>query len=176
MYTFYGYITPYLEQILDMSTVETSTTLMVYGGFCLLSNILAGWIDTRFGIKALLVTFLMQAAVLFGLFVVQGSMPVALILVFCLATLMYLSSVPCVSLFMRVARRRHPKALTLASSLEPMAFNVGISFGTAVGGWVASQAGIAHEGAMGAALALIAFALVLATIRCSQKQKTAPAV
>lgn len=176
VYTFYGYITPYLEQILDMSTVETSTTLMVYGGFCLLSNILAGWIDTRFGIKALLVTFLMQAAVLFGLFVVQGSMPVALVLVFCLATLMYLSSVPCVSLFMRVARRRHPKALTLASSLEPMTFNVGISFGTAVGGWVAAQASIAHEGAMGAALALIAFALVLATIRCSQKQKTAPAV
>lgn len=174
VYTFYGYITPYLEHILGMKTFEASTTLMVYGGFCLFSNILGGWIDARFGIKALLVTFALQAAVLFGLFAVQGFTPLALALIFCLATLMYLSSVPCISLFMRVARKRHPKALTLASSLEPMAFNVGISFGTAIGGWVAARVGIAYEGAMGAVLGVVAFALVLATIKLSQRQQTAP--
>lgn len=45
----------------------------------------------------------------------------------------YVLSVPCISMFMRVARQRHPKAMVLASSVEPTAFNIGISFGTAVG-------------------------------------------
>ena len=53
-----------------MGTVEASTTLMVYGVFCLVSNILGGWIDARFGMKALLVTFVLQAAALLGLFAV----------------------------------------------------------------------------------------------------------
>ena len=53
-----------------MGTVEASTTLMAYGVFCLISNILGGWIDARFGMKALLVTFVLQAAALFGLFAV----------------------------------------------------------------------------------------------------------
>ena len=53
-----------------MGTVEASTTLMAYGVFCLISNILGGWIDARFGMKALLVTFVLQAAALLGLFAV----------------------------------------------------------------------------------------------------------
>ena len=52
--------------------------------------------------------------------------------------LMYLFSVSCITHFMDVARSRHPKSMVLASSVEPMAFNVGISFGTAVGGAVVS--------------------------------------
>lgn len=49
VYVFYGYVTPYLEQMLGMDTVQASTTLMAYGVFCLISNILGGWIDARFG-------------------------------------------------------------------------------------------------------------------------------
>ena len=55
-----------------MGTVEASTTLMAYGVFCLISNILGGWIDARFGMKALLVTFVLQAAALLGLFAVDA--------------------------------------------------------------------------------------------------------
>ena len=182
VYVFYGYVTPYLEQVLGMGTVQASTTLMAYGAFCLISNILGGWIDARFGMKALLVTFVLQAAALFGLFLFSsmrvvlppnapaaplegdggagGTMPLALVFVFSLALLMYLFSVSCITHFMDVARSRHPKSMVLASSVEPMAFNVGISFGTAVGGAVVSSAGIAYVGAVGAAFSLVAWALV----------------
>ncbi|MDD6533091.1 MAG: hypothetical protein PUF21_03550 [Collinsella sp.] len=37
-----------------------------------------------------------------------------------LALLMYLFSVSCITHFMDVARRRHPKSIVLASSVEPM--------------------------------------------------------
>lgn len=165
VYVFYGYVTPYLEDVLGMGTVQASTTLMFYGVFCLISNILGGWIDARFGMKALIVTFLLQAATLAGLYAVGSAMPAGLVFVFAVALLMYLFSVSCITHFMDVARRRHPKAMVLASSIEPMAFNIGISFGTAVGGAVVSGIGIAHVGLVGAAFALVACALVAVTIK-----------
>lgn len=171
VYVFYGYVTPYLEQMLGMGTVQASTTLMVYGVFCLISNILGGWIDARFGMKALLVTFVLQAAALLGLFAVGGTMPLALVFVFSLALLMYLFSVSCITHFMDVARSRHPKSMVLASSVEPMAFNVGISFGTAVGGAVVSSVGIAYVGAVGAAFSLVAWALTLVTIKLARWER-----
>ena len=171
VYVFYGYVTPYLEQVLGMGTVEASTTLMAYGVFCLISNILGGWIDARFGMKALLVTFVLQAAALLGLFAVGGTMPLAPVFVFSLALLMYLFSVSCITHFMDVARSRHPKSMVLASSVEPMAFNVGISFGTAVGGAVVSSVGIAYVGAVGAAFSLVAWAFTLVTIKLARWER-----
>ena len=164
VYVFYGYVTPYLEQVLGMGTVQASTTLMAYGVFCLVSNILGGWIDARFGMKA-------QAAALLGLFAVGDTMPLALVFVFSLALLMYLFSVSCITHFMDVARSRHPKSMVLASSVEPMAFNVGISFGTAVGGAVVSSVGIAYVGAVGAAFSLVAWALTLVTIKLARWER-----
>ena len=164
VYVFYGYVTPYLEKILGMGTYEASTTLMVYGVFCLLSNILGGWVDSRFGMKALLVTFVLQGLALLGLYA-SGSSIAAFVPLFAVATLMYIFSVACITLFMRIARTRHPKATVLASSLEPMAFNVGISFGTAVGGAVVGGVGIALTPVVGAAFAVVAWVLTAVTIK-----------
>ena len=121
--------------------------------------------------KALLVTFVLQAAALLGLFAVGGTMPLALVFIFSLALLMYLFSVSCITHFMDVARSRHPKSMVLASSVEPMAFNVGISFGTAVGGAVVSSIGIAYVGAVGAAFSLVAWALTLVTIKLARWER-----
>ena len=156
VYTFYGYVTPYLEQVLGMGTAAASATLVGYGVVCFLSNLLGGWVDARFGIRALVVVFALQAAVLLGIWLAGSNVTVAIALILALGLLMYLASVPCVSMFMGTATRLHPKALTLASSLEPLSFNVGISFGTAVGGFVVAGPGIAQAGVVGAALALVA--------------------
>lgn len=168
-YVFYGYVSPYLEQVLGMSTAGVSTTLMAYGAVCLVSNFLGGVIDARWGIGALRITFVLQALALAALWLVGGAMPWALVVIMLVALLMYLSSVACISLFMEIAGRRHPKALTLASSLEPMAFNIGISFGTAVGGMVVAGPGIAQVGWVGALLALAACALVQLTMSLAAK-------
>ena len=52
-----------------------------------------------------------------------------------------------------------------------MAFNVGISFGTAVGGAVVSSIGIAYVGAVGAAFSLVAWALTLVTIKLARWER-----
>lgn len=164
VYVFYGYVTPYLEQVLGLSPMGASAALMGYGVVCFFSNLLSGWVDARFGMRALVVTFPILAALLFGLWALGPAMPAALMVVMGIALLMYVASVPCISAFMETARRSHPKALTLASSLEPMSFNIGIAFGTAVGGAVVSGPGIASVGLVGGAFALVALALVVVTL------------
>ena len=163
VYVFYGYITPYLETVLGMDALGASSVLMAYGVACFFSNLISGWIDGRLGMKALVATFPVQAALLFALWALGGAMPAALAPVLLVGLTMYFVSVPCISLFMRVARTSHPKALTLASSLEPMSFNCGIAFGTAVGGAVVSGPGLAQVGLVGGAFSLVACALVVIT-------------
>lgn len=161
VYVFYGYISPYLESFLGMDAFSTSAVLMAYGVVCFFSNLLSGWADSRFGIRALVPSFIVQAILLLALWLVGTSFPVALAPVLLIGLSMYVVSVPCVSLFMRVARQRHPKALTLASSLEPMSFNCGIAFGTAVGGVVVSGPGLGAVGLVGGAFSFVACALVI---------------
>ena len=64
VYVFYGYVTPYLEQVLGMGTVEASTTLMAYGVFCLISKTFAG-----LGFSAMVPMFKYMGAVLLALFI-----------------------------------------------------------------------------------------------------------
>lgn len=170
--TFYGYVTPYMEQVLGMDAVAVSGALVVYGVITFGSNLLSGWVDMRFGLKALVVVFLAQAAILAGLYVVGSSMPAALVLVMLVGLVMYVASIPSVSHFMDVARRRYPKALTLASSLEPLSFNVGIAFGTFVGGVVVSGPGIGAVGLVGAVLAVAAAALVGVTLALTKHEES----
>ena len=171
VYTFYGYVTPYMEQVLGMDAVAVSGALVVYGVVTFGSNLLSGWTDMRFGIKALVVVFLGQAAILAWLYAVGSTMPVALVLVMLVGLVMYVASIPSVSHFMDVARRCYPKALTLASSLEPLSFNVGIAFGTFVGGLVVSGPGIRAVGLMGAVLAVVAAARVVVTLMLSRREE-----
>ena len=169
VYVFYGYITPYLEQVLGMDTAAASATLMVYGLMTLVSNLAAGWLDARFGMRTLLVAFPVQAALLVLLSLVGSAMPAALVVVMAIGLSMYLLSVPVIGLFMKIVAVRHPKALTLASSLEPMAFNVGIAFGAAVGGAVVMGPGMGATGYVGAVFSLAACGLAALTMRLGRR-------
>ena len=168
VYVFYGFITPYLEQVLGMDTMAASATLMVFGGICLISNLAGGWVDTRFGMPAIPVIFVLLAITLAAVSLANGAMPASVALVFAIALLMYSFSIACITLFMRIAHERHPKALTLATSIEPLSFNIGISFGSAVGGVVIAGPGIICCGYVGAVFALVAAVLTVGVIAFSK--------
>ena len=171
VYTFYGYITPYLQDVLGFDAVGASGILMAYGCVCLVSNLASGWLASRFGMKALRVTFPVQAVLLLALFLLGSRRVPAVAAIMCVAFAMYLTSTPCIAMFLDVATREYPKALTMASSLEPMAFNVGIAFGTVVGGIVVAGPGLAYVGIVGSAFSLVALVLVLFTMRLVKRGK-----
>ena len=168
---FYAFITPFLEQVAGLSALQASGALMTYGVMCIISNMLSGIVDARVGMKGLVPVFLVQAGLLFALYLLAGAMPATLLVILGIGISMYVLSVPCISMFMRVARHRHPKAMMLASSVEPTAFNIGISFGTAVGSAVVAGPGMTSAGLVGACFSLIALALTLVTMRIDRRRK-----
>lgn len=171
VYVFYAFITPFLEQVAGLSALQASGALMAYGVMCIISNMLSGIVDARVGMKGLVPVFLVQAGLLFALYLLAGAMPATLLVILGIGISMYVLSVPCISMFMRVARHRHPKAMMLASSVEPTAFNIGISFGTAVGSAVVAGPGMTSAGLVGACFSLIALALTLVTMRIDRRRK-----
>ena len=74
VYVLYAFITPYLERVLGMSALQASGTLMVYGVMCIISNMLSGIVDARVGMKGLVPVFLLQAGLLFALYLL-GAKP-----------------------------------------------------------------------------------------------------
>lgn len=171
VYVFYAFITPFLEQVAGLSALQASGALMAYGVMCIISNMLSGIVDARVGMKGLVPVFLVQAGLLFALYLLVRAMPATLLVILGIGISMYVLSVPCISMFMRVARHRHPKAMMLASSVEPTAFNIGISFGTAVGSAVVAGPGMTSAGLVGACFSLIALALTLVTMRIDRRRK-----
>ncbi len=167
VYVFYAYVTPYLQQVLGLDDTSASTVLMAYGIICVASNALSGWIDSRIGMKGVVGVNIVLAVSLAAMWA-AGSSLAALIAIAFIGLFMYASSISCISLFMAVSRNRHPKALTLASSLEPLAFNIGITFGTSVGGAVVAGLGIASVGIVGAAFAIIAAGTTLLTMKLAK--------
>lgn len=171
VYTFYGYVAPYLETVLGLTTVESGLVLLVFGCICFVSDLLSGLFDLRFGMKSLPPIFIGMAIALFVLWIAGPQAATAVGATFIIALLMYSFSIQCISMFMDLARRKHPDALVLAASIEPTSFNIGIAFGTAVGGVVVSSIGLAAVGLVGAALALCALGCSLAAIHLWKRSR-----
>lgn len=156
VYTFYGYVAPYLEAYLGFQPTQSGVILLIFGLICIVSDLLSGVIDLRFGMKPIPGILLALGIALLALWLCGSDGSLALVPIFAIALLMYSFSISCISMFMGVARTKHPRALVLAASLEPTSFNIGIAFGTMVGGLVVSHAGLGSVGAMGAVLGLLA--------------------
>ena len=127
---------------------------------------MGGVVDEHFGVAGAAVNYLLNAAVMIGLAVAGSNTVISLILMCVIALLlMYTVSVLCVSLFMKASRLKHPKVLTLASSLDPSAMNIGISLDSTIGGWSVITWGITSVGSIAAALSCSAAQLFYLTAR-----------
>lgn len=171
VYTFYGYVTPYLETQLGLAISVSSVVLLGYGCICFISNLMSGFLDMRFGVKVVPVIFAGLAGVMVCLWLARESVTPSLVCMGFLALLMYSFSVPAIAVFMDTARRFYPNAMVLAASVEPTAFNIGISFGTVMGGLVVSNFGLGNVGIVGSVFAVIACACSLAMIRFWRRKR-----
>ena len=156
VYTFYGYVAPYLETYLGFQPTQSGVILLIFGLICIVSDLLSGVIDLRFGMKPIPGILLAIGIALLALWLCGNDGSIALVPIFAIALLMYSFSISCISMFMGTARTKHPRALVLAASLEPTSFNIGIAFGTLVGGLVVTHVGLGSVGLMGAVLGLLA--------------------
>lgn len=158
IYVFYTYLRPIFSKSLNFDPSLITILLTVYGVMSLISNQASGKIADYKGLKSMPTLYAIE-------FVLLGVMPLLLantwlgtINIMLVGAFMYLINSPLQLHIMGVAERDYPQSLVLASSLNSIFSNLGISLGSAAGGLVVANLGLNSVGLGGSVF--IAFALI----------------
>ncbi|WP_332649078.1 MFS transporter [Lysinibacillus sp. 54212] len=170
-YTVFTYLVPILN---GMDAPENSISLILFGyGFIsIFSNILAGKIASHNAIGRLRFVFLIQAAVLITLFWTTNHFILGLINIGFMSLMAILLTTSTQLYLIDLAEIYQPKATGLAASLMPVASNVGIAFGSALGGFVYHQGILMNVAWVGGLVAVCASLLTFISYLLDQKQKS----
>lgn len=155
----FTYLSPLLHQITGFAESTTALILLVYGIAIAIGNMVGGKAANRKPLSALLVMFILQAAVLLLLTFTAPFKIAALITVFLMGLLAFMNVPGLQSYVLTLAERYVPKAVDVASAINIAAFNAGIALGAYLGGRVTDSLGLVHTGWVGAVM--VAAAVIL---------------
>lgn len=168
-YVVYTYLVPVLELELNLPSAWISPILLAYGVVSIFSNILAGKIASRNPIGRLRFVFIVQAIVLAALYVTTASVSLGLINIALMSLMSILLTTSTQIYLIDLAEKFNPEAKGLAASLMPVASNVGIAFGSALGGLVYANGPMMNIALVGGAVALLAATLTAVSHRLDQR-------
>ncbi|MFD2210299.1 MFS transporter [Virgibacillus halophilus] len=171
-FTIYTYITPMIENGMSVPTRFVGIILLVFGVFTIFSNVLSGKIAGKNGVGKLRYTFIMQAVILSSLYFTMNTMVAGLINIMFVALMFYVMNAPIQLYFMNFAETYSPAMKDFASSLTPVAINVGIALGSFVGNFVVEHSSFIHLSWAGGLEALVASGLSFIIYGWKQRNKT----
>ncbi|MCM3597276.1 MFS transporter [Metabacillus idriensis] len=169
-YAVFTYLVPILKQM-EAPGSSISLILFGYGFISIFSNILAGKIASRNAIGRLRFVFLVQAIVLISLYWTTNNLIFGLVNIGLMSLMAILLTTSTQLYLIDLAGIYQPKATGLAASLMPVASNVGIAFGSALGGIVYHQGELMNVTWVGGIVAIAASLLTFLSYRLDQKQK-----
>lgn len=169
-YAVFTYLVPILK---EMGAPNNSISLILFGyGFIsIFSNILAGKIANHNAIGRLRFVFLVQAVVLTSLFWTTNQFILGLVNIGLMSLMAILLTTSTQLYLIDLAGIYQPNATGLAASLMPVASNVGIAFGSALGGIVYHQGNLLNITWVGGIVAVCASLLTFFCHLLDQKQK-----
>lgn len=154
-YTFYTYIRPIITDVLGYSTAQLNWLLGLIGVMFILGNTAAGIVSSHYGIAKMPQV---SAACLILLLVMGLAFHLSWLGIALLCLICFVLGMPGSILqvmFLNVADRDYPEAMSLASSLNPICTNVGVSVGSLVTSISVNFVPISQVGYIGAIFALI---------------------
>lgn len=154
-YVVYTYLVPILKGVLGVPVAWVSPILLAYGFISIFSNMAAGKIASHNPIGRLRFVFLIQAFVLTALYVTTSNVTLGLLNIALMSFMAILLTTSTQLYLIDLAEKFNPDAKGLASSLMPVASNVGIGFGSALGGLVYANAPVMTLALVGGAVALL---------------------
>lgn len=131
MYAYYTYIRPLITTSLGFNLASLNWLLFALGIMSILSNRLSGRIAQRNGLHLLPVFYVVTIGLLVVLPWALHSQIWGFGILMVLALLVTVGGAPLQILFLDVAAESYPQATMLASAVSPIAFNIGISLGSA---------------------------------------------
>lgn len=168
-YVVYTYLVPILKDVLGVPVSWVSPILFAYGFISIFSNMAAGKIASHNPIGRLRIVFLVQALVLAALFVTTSSLTLGLINIALMSFMAILLTTSTQIYLIDLAEAFNPNAKGLASSLMPVASNVGIGLGSALGGVVYATSPIMTLALVGGAVALVTTGLTTLSHHLDQR-------
>ncbi|EPE61627.1 major Facilitator Superfamily protein [Exiguobacterium sp. S17] len=168
-YVVYTYLVPILKGVLGVPVAWVSPILLAYGFISIFSNMAAGKIASHNPIGRLRFVFLIQAVVLAALYVTTSNVTLGLINIALMSFMAILLTTSTQIYLIDLAEKFNPDAKGLASSLMPVASNVGIGMGSALGGLVYANAPVMMLALVGGAVALMTAALTSLSHRLDQR-------
>ncbi|MCT3575015.1 MFS transporter [Levilactobacillus brevis] len=164
----YTYLSPLLETKMGWSAQAVVVILVVYGAMVALGNTLGGRWANAHPLPALLKMFVGLLVTLLVLTVTLHSQWLGLLTVLVMGFFAFMN-VPGLQLYIvQVAEQQTPQDITMASALNISAFNVGIALGSAIGGQVTSQFGLAWTPLFGALMVGLSIVATMGLIRLAR--------
>lgn len=164
-YTFYTFIRPIITSVLGFSVNSLNLLLSLIGIMFVIGNACAGIVASRYGTKVLPLIALVLIVLLFGMRMAFSSSSWVGVLLLCLVCFVLALPASIIQvLFLDIAEKKHPEAINLASSLNPICSNLGVSIGSLTGSVSLAAISLDRIGYVGAVYALIALmtSLILA--------------
>ena len=168
-YTFYTYIRPIITDVLGFTPSQLNWLLGVIGVMFIIGNTCAGIISSHYGIGKMP---LISTACLLLLLIMGVAFQLSWLGIILLCLICFVLGMPGSILqvmFLNVAEHDYPEAMSLASSLNPICTNVGVSVGSLVASISVNFVPISQIGYVGAIFALIGVISTLMLVKVKTK-------
>ncbi|MFW2883925.1 MFS transporter [Levilactobacillus brevis] len=163
MYAYYTYIRPLLTTALGFSTTSLNWLLFLIGIMSIISNRLSGVLAERNGLRVMTRFYVADVCLLALLPVALNSKIIGLGVLLALSLIVTILNSPIQIHFLNIAEQDYPQLAVLASSLNSIFFNFGISLGSATASGMLGTVGLTHIswGAAGYAAISLVLAVML---------------
>lgn len=169
-YVVFTYLVPILNEM-NAPNDSISLILFGYGFISIFSNIMAGKIASHNAIGRLRFVFLIQAIVLICLYWTTNNLTLGLVNIGIMSLMAIMLTTSTQLYLIDLAEKYQPNATGLAASLMPVASNVGIAFGSALGGIVYHQGSLMNVTWVGGLVAVAASILTFVSYHLDQKDR-----
>jgi multidrug resistance protein len=156
----FTYLAPILEQVSGFASSSIGLIMLVYGVSVAVGNIWGGKLADKMGpVKALQLIFSALAVVLL-VFTFTAQSQIGAVLTVLIWGAFAFGNVPGLQVYVvQLAEKHTPNAVDVASGLNIAAFNIGIAFGSVVGGVIVEDMALTDTAWIGAVIVMLAFAL-----------------
>ncbi|WP_367296186.1 MFS transporter [Levilactobacillus yonginensis] len=171
MYAYYTYIRPLLTQAMGFSTASLNWLLFLIGIMSILCNRFSGMLAERNGLRIMPRFYVADIVLLLLLPFALGSQFLGMGFLLVLTLLVTLLNSPIQIHFLNLAEQEYPQSTVLASSLNSIFFNFGISLGSATASGLLGVVGLERISWGAAAFGVISLVLALILNRVIRRHR-----
>ena len=167
----FTYLSPLLQEVTGYRASTVTLLLLFYGITVAIGNIIGGKLANEKPIYSLFYMFIIQAIVLFVLYFTVPFKGFGLLFVLLMGLFAFMNVPGLQAYVVILAERFVPTAVDVASALNIAAFNLGIAFGSYLGGVVIHSIGLIHTTWIGSLMVLLAAGLTSISIKFEKEEE-----